>query len=45
MLECKGRHDACVLPRATVIVESMAALVILDNLMMQLAREQLNCLS
>ena len=27
----KGRHDPCVLPRAVPIVESMAAMVILDN--------------
>tara|TARA_B100000809_G_scaffold88423_1_gene86862 strand:+ start:574 stop:1659 length:1086 start_codon:yes stop_codon:yes gene_type:complete len=27
----RGRHDPCVLPRATVIVESMAALVIVDH--------------
>ena len=27
----RGRHDACVVPRALPIVESMAALVILDN--------------
>jgi chorismate synthase len=26
----KGRHDPCVLPRAIPIVESMAALVIAD---------------
>jgi chorismate synthase len=26
----KGRHDACVVPRAVPIVESMAAIVILD---------------
>lgn len=26
----KGRHDSCVLPRAVVIVESMAAITILD---------------
>lgn len=31
-LKCKGRHDPCVVPRATVIVESMAALVVMDNL-------------
>ncbi len=31
----KGRHDPCVLPRAVPIVESMAALVILDMLMRQ----------
>jgi len=29
----KGRHDPCVVPRAVVIVESMAALVILDHLL------------
>jgi chorismate synthase len=29
-LEGKGRHDACVLPRAVPIVEAMAAMVILD---------------
>lgn len=27
----KGRHDPCVLPRAVPIVEAMAAMVILDN--------------
>lgn len=30
-LEPKGRHDACVVPRAVPIVESMAAIVILDH--------------
>ena len=30
-LSPRGRHDACVVPRALPIVESMAALVILDN--------------
>jgi len=29
----KGRHDPCVLPRATVIVESMAAMVIVDHIL------------
>lgn len=29
-LKAKGRHDPCVLPRAPPIVESMAALVIMD---------------
>ncbi|MBL4669159.1 MAG: chorismate synthase, partial [Flavobacteriales bacterium] len=29
----KGRHDPCVLPRATVIVESMAAMVIVDYIL------------
>jgi chorismate synthase len=30
MLQAKGRHDPCVLPRAVPIVEAMAALVIMD---------------
>ncbi|KIV79304.1 chorismate synthase [Exophiala sideris] len=38
-LEAKGRHDPCVVPRAVPIVEAMAALVIIDNLMAQTARE------
>ena len=29
----KGRHDPCVLPRATIIVESMAAMVIVDHVL------------
>ncbi|MFZ9586286.1 MAG: chorismate synthase [Crocinitomicaceae bacterium] len=29
-MEAKGRHDACVLPRAVPIVEAMAAIVLLD---------------
>ena len=29
----RGRHDPCVLPRATVIVESMAAMVVIDHLL------------
>ncbi len=32
-LEAKGRHDPCVLPRAVPIVESMAALVLVDHLL------------
>lgn len=32
VLESKGRHDPCVLPRAVPIVEAMAALVIVDHL-------------
>ncbi len=31
ILEAKGRHDPCVLPRAVPIVEAMAALVIMDH--------------
>lgn len=30
-LTARGRHDPCVLPRAVPIVEAMAAMVILDN--------------
>ena len=29
----RGRHDPCVLPRAVPIVESMAALVLVDHWM------------
>ena len=32
-MQGKGRHDPCVVPRAVVIVESMAAMVILDMIM------------
>ncbi|MEI6695043.1 MAG: chorismate synthase [Bacteroidota bacterium] len=31
LLESKGRHDVCVVPRAVPIVEAMAALVIADH--------------
>ncbi len=34
-LRGKGRHDACVLPRAVPIVEAMAALVLLDHVLIQ----------
>jgi chorismate synthase len=34
VLEGKGRHDPCVLPRAVPIVESMAALVMVDFLLL-----------
>lgn len=40
-LEAKGRHDPCVVPRAVPIVESMAALVILDMVLRQEARKAL----
>ena len=36
-LSVQGRHDPCVVPRAVPIVESMAALVLLDHLMRQQA--------
>ena len=38
VLEAKGRHDPCVVPRAVPIVEAMAALVVMDALMAQEAR-------
>ena len=34
-LKGKGRHDACVLPRAVPIVEAMASLVICDHALRQ----------
>ena len=34
-LKARGRHDPCVLPRAVPIVESMAAMVILDSFLFQ----------
>jgi len=40
ILEAKGRHDPCVVPRAVPIVESMAALVLLDLALRQKVRER-----
>jgi len=40
-LAAKGRHDPCVLPRAVVIVEAMAALTLADLFLEQRARENL----
>lgn len=39
ILKARGRHDPCVLPRAVPIVESMAAMTILDYLLLQKTRE------
>lgn len=39
ILAAKGRHDPCVVPRAVPIVEAMAALVVMDALMAQQARQ------
>ena len=39
ILEAKGRHDPCVVPRAVPIVEAMAALVIMDAAMGQVSRQ------
>jgi chorismate synthase len=41
ILEAKGRHDPCVVNRAVPIVESMAALVVLDMLLRQESRQAL----
>jgi chorismate synthase len=37
LLQGKGRHDACVLPRAVPIVEAMATLVLTDHVLLQRA--------
>jgi len=39
-LLARGRHDPCVVPRAVVIVEAMAALVLVDHWMRQHAQNQ-----
>lgn len=33
VLQARGRHDACVLPRAVPVVEAMAAMTIMDNVL------------
>lgn len=38
VLQARGRHDPCVVPRAVPVVEAMAALVLLDHYMMQRSR-------
>ncbi len=40
VLEAKGRHDPCVVPRAVPIVEAMAALVLCDMALCQKIRQQ-----
>ncbi len=39
VLEAKGRHDPCVVPRAVPIVETMTALVLMDFVQRQAFRE------
>lgn len=39
ILKMQGRHDPCVVPRAVAIVEAMAAMTVLDALMMHNARQ------
>lgn len=41
-LAAKGRHDPCVVPRAVPIVESMAALIVLDMILRQEARKSIS---
>lgn len=38
VLEAKGRHDPCVLPRTPPLIEAMTSLVLADAAMIQLAR-------
>jgi len=38
-LAARGRHDPCVVPRAVPIVEAMAAIVVMDLLLIQNARK------
>jgi chorismate synthase len=38
VLAAKGRHDPCVVPRAVPIIESMTALVLVDNILHQASR-------
>jgi chorismate synthase len=38
VLEAKGRHDPCVLPRAPPLLEAMAALVLIDAALIQRSR-------
>lgn len=40
VLEAKGRHDPCIVPRAVPVVESMAALVLMDLLLRQEHRKR-----
>lgn len=44
VLEAKGRHDPSVIPRAVPIVEAMAALVIMDAVLAQSARQSARAL-
>ena len=37
-LKARGRHDPCVLPRAVPVVEAMAAMVILDEILLKNAK-------
>lgn len=41
IVHAKGRHDPCVVPRAVPIVEAMAAMVVLDQLLVWLSQHGL----
>ena len=41
VLEAKGRHDPCVVPRAVPIVEAMASLVLMDAVAVQESRQSM----
>lgn len=43
-LAAKGRHDPCVVPRAVPIVESMAAMVLIDLALQQRARQAVSAI-
>lgn len=45
LLEAKGRHDPCVVPRAVPIVEAMTALVLVDHLLRRNGSKLKNLLS
>ena len=40
-LENKGRHDPCMVPRAPPIIETMAAITVLDALLLHQSRNKL----
>ena len=39
--KASGRHDSCVVPRTVPIVEAMAAMVILDNYLLDLTVKEI----
>jgi chorismate synthase len=41
VLKARGRHDSCVIPRAVPIVEAMAAITILDYILLAKTRDSL----
>ena len=43
LLNARGRHDPCVVPRAVPIVEAMAALVLADQILLQQSRNNSCC--